>query len=307
MLVAIKKNHLSIIFILYYLWSLWAIISLSGCNQISKNSHPGSEPIDGNVTLLWNEIPNAKSYNIYMSTSPGVTKLSGLKIENVTNPAKINQLEPGRTYYFVVTVVNGSGESKESKELSYTAIEDKIGLIYWKDLFDESIEYHKSNTAEIRQEIKAKPERVVESENIKPTIVPAETGTDQNLLASKKVILKKAQDLSNSDFYIFFKQNSNELSSKAIGKLDRIYEILTSNSASKLTLNGYSDSSGAPAYNQMLSEIRAFSVKSYLTGKGINPSRIVALGHGAQKFIASNKIAEGRGLNRRVEIELITP
>jgi outer membrane protein OmpA-like peptidoglycan-associated protein len=204
-------------------------------------------------------------------------------------------------------VVNGSGESKESKELSYTAVEDKIGLIYWKVLFDESMEYHKSNTAGIRQGINATPERVVESENIKATTVPAETVTDHNLLASKKMILKIAEDLSSSDFYIFFKQNSNELSLKAIGKLDRIYEILTGNSASKLKLNGYSDSSGAPSYNQMLSEIRALSVKSYLTGKGIKPSRIMALGHGAQKFIASNKIAEGRGLNRRVEIEIITP
>jgi len=351
----IKKNHLSIIFIFYCLWSLWALISLSGCNHTSKNSPPASNLISGNVTLLWNEIRGAASYNIYMSKSPGVTKLSGSKIPNVTNPIKIHQLEPGNTYYFVVTAVNGSRESRESKELSYTAVEDKIGLIYWKNLFDKSIQDHKSNTAETRQEIKATAERtkteaerppfenealsekiagdekssgdlakenlqpaqkrVVESTNIKegltenskPATIPIETSTDQNLIVVEKVLLKNAQFFFDSDFYVFFKENSNELSPKAMEKLDRIYEILANNSAAKLTLNGYTDSIGAPSYNQMVSEIRAFSVKNYLAGKGIKPSQMMAFGHGAKKNIASNKSTEGRRLNRRVEIKLIIP
>jgi OOP family OmpA-OmpF porin len=57
----------------------------------------------------------------------------------------------------------------------------------------------------------------------------------------------------------------------------------------------------------MISEIRANAVKSYLVGKGVEPSRIIAFGHGSQKSIASNKSADGRRLNRRVEIELINP
>jgi outer membrane protein OmpA-like peptidoglycan-associated protein len=354
-LITIKKNHLSIIFIFYCLWSLWAAVSLSGCNHTSKKSPPETVLISGNVTLLWNEIQDAVSYNIYMSESPGVTKLSGLKIPNVTNPIQINQLEPGKTYYFIVTVVNGSGESEESKELSYTAVEDKIGLVYWKNLFDKSIQNHKSSSAETRQEFQATAERtkteaerplfenealsekiagdekssddlakenlqplqkrVVESANIrenpaensKPATVPIETSIDNNWIVIEEMLLKNAKIFFNSDFYVFFKQNSNELSPKAIEKLDRIYEILANNSAAKLTLNGYSDSLGAPSYNQMVSEIRAFSVKNYLAGKGIKPSQMMAFGHGAKKNIASNKSKEGRRLNRRVEIELIIP
>jgi outer membrane protein OmpA-like peptidoglycan-associated protein len=350
-----KIYHLAII-IFYSIWSLWAVMSLSGCNQTSKNIPPASTSMSGKVILLWKKIPGATSYNIYMSKSPGVTKLSGSKIPNVTlRTFTITQLEPGKTYYFVVTVVNGSGESEESKELSYTAVADKLGLIYWKDLFDKSIQDQKSNTTETRQEIKATPEktrteaerpplenealsekiagdeksssdlakenlqsakeRVAEpanieedlTENSKPATVPTETGTDHNLLVLEETLLRTAQMLTDLAFYIFFEQNSNELSPKAIEKLDRIYEILANNSAAKLTLNGYSDSIGAPSYNQMVSEIRANSVKSYLSGKGIKPSRMMAFGHGAQKFIASNKSAEGRRLNRRVEIELIIP
>ena len=130
-----KKNHLTIMFIFYCLWSLWVIILLSGCTS-------------GKATLLWNEIPGATSYNVYESMSPGVTKLSGSKIRNATNPLTINELEPGKTYYFVVTVVNELGESEESRELSYTAVANKIGLIYFKDLFDKSIQVYKSSTAE---------------------------------------------------------------------------------------------------------------------------------------------------------------
>ncbi len=130
-----KKNHRAIMFIFYLLWSLWVIMSLSGCTS-------------GKATILWNEIPGATSYNVYVSRSPGVTKLSGFKISNATNPFAITQLEPGKTYYFVVTVVNELGESEESKELSYTAVANKIGLIYFKDLFDKSIQAHKSSTAE---------------------------------------------------------------------------------------------------------------------------------------------------------------
>ncbi len=341
--------HLIILLLSIFLQCLLFTADCSGNTALASNL------VSGKVTLLWNEIPGVTSYNIYMSKSPGVTKLSGLKIRDVTIPFKINQLEPGKTYYFVVTVVNGSGESKESKELSYTAVADKIGLIYWKNLFDKSIQDHKSNAAETRQEIKATPERtkteaerpplenealsekiagdekssgdlakenlqsakerVAEpanieedlTENSKPATVHIETGTDPNLLVLEEKRLRAAQMLADSAFYIFFEQNSNELSPKAIEKLDRIYEILANNSAAKLTLNGYTDSIGAPSYNQMVSKIRANAVRSYLSGKGIKPSRMMAFGHGAQKFIASNKSAEGRHLNRRVEIELIIP
>jgi predicted phage tail protein len=124
-------------------------MSLSGCNRNTKNIPPASILVSGKATLLWNEIPaGATSYNVYVSKSSGVTKFSGSKIRNVTNPFTITQLEPGKTYYFVVTVVNELGESEESKELSYTAVANKTGLIYFKDLFDKSIQDHKSSTAE---------------------------------------------------------------------------------------------------------------------------------------------------------------
>jgi len=118
---------------------------------------------------------------------------------------------------------------------------------------------------------------------------------------------KAAAMLIDSVFIIFFNQNSNELSDKAIQKLDRVAEMIPNNSKLKMKINGYSDSSGSSAYNEMISETRANAVKLYLVGKGVNPAKIQAIGHGSQKYIASNKTAEGRQLNRRVEIELVHP
>jgi len=73
----------------------------------------------GQVTLAWDNDPNAASYNIYYRDSPGVTKQNGKKIANVTNPYTVKGLKGGKTYYFAVTAVTKSGESKESKELSF--------------------------------------------------------------------------------------------------------------------------------------------------------------------------------------------
>jgi fibronectin type 3 domain-containing protein len=72
------------------------------------------------VTLTWDDVPGATSYNIYLSDKPGVTKKNGAKISNVKNPHKISELKKGIKYYFVVTAVNASGESKESEEFSIT-------------------------------------------------------------------------------------------------------------------------------------------------------------------------------------------
>jgi outer membrane protein OmpA-like peptidoglycan-associated protein len=136
---------------------------------------------------------------------------------------------------------------------------------------------------------------------------PTESIANLDGQAQGKKPPKLAEMLVDSVFIIFFKQNSNDLSEKAIEKLDRIFEILIKNPNTEIILNGYSDSTGSASYNEMISEIRANAVKSYLAGKGVEPSRIMAFGHGSQKSIASNKSADGRRLNRRVEIELINP
>ena len=108
----------------------------------------------------------------------------------------------------------------------------------------------------------------------------------------------------NPAFIIFFSHDSKMLSEKAKEKLDRIVEIIRNNPSANITLNGYTDSYGEKSYNEMLSELRANIVKTYLVNKGVDSNNIQTFGYGAQQFIASNKTLEGRRINRRVEIEL---
>jgi outer membrane protein OmpA-like peptidoglycan-associated protein len=115
---------------------------------------------------------------------------------------------------------------------------------------------------------------------------------------------KVAEMLHDSIFIIYFDSDSNELTDKAKEKLDRIVEIMRNNPAASATLNGYTDSYGAKSYNEMIAGVRAIMVKSYLADNGISSERLKTFGHGAQKFIGSNKTREGRRMNRRVEIEM---
>jgi OOP family OmpA-OmpF porin len=66
---------------------------------------------------------------------------------------------------------------------------------------------------------------------------------------------------------------------------------------------GHTDSIGTDAYNQKLSERRAAAVKAYLVSKGIPASKITTIGKGETQPVATNKTAEGRQKNRRVDIE----
>jgi hypothetical protein len=73
---------------------------------------------DGQVTISWTAAAGAASYDIYWSTSAGVTKASGTRISAAAAPYVATGLTDGATYYYVVTAVNQAGESAESSQVS---------------------------------------------------------------------------------------------------------------------------------------------------------------------------------------------
>jgi len=81
-----------------------------------------------------------------------------------------------------------------------------------------------------------------------------------------------------------------------------LFYLLAAETAWKLTIEGHTDSSGAAAHNQALSEQRAASVKAYLVSQGVDAARLSTAGFGSSHPVADNASELGRAQNRRVEL-----
>ena len=162
-------------------------------------------------------------------------------------------------------------------------------------------------TAEIKkeEEKKAQPAEKVSAEKSDDTpkiqASPTAVQTEQKTKLAKKQGVRPFPDRK---MLIYFKHNSNDLPDEAFEALDRIAEFMIHNPESKVSVKGYTDSSGSRSYNVSVSQFRANTIKSYLVGKGVRTSHINAVGLGPEDPIATNATEAGRRSNRRVEIEL---
>jgi len=109
--------------------------------------------------------------------------------------------------------------------------------------------------------------------------------------------------ITNIASKIFFETNSDKLKVASLVQLDELSEILNRYEGANLTIEGHTDSQGDDAFNLSLSQKRTDAVKTYLMGKGIFESRLIASGLGESKPIGDNTTSIGRAKNRRVELK----
>jgi OmpA-OmpF porin, OOP family len=86
--------------------------------------------------------------------------------------------------------------------------------------------------------------------------------------------------------------------------LDEAVSTLKAKPDIKVVIAGYTDSIGTAEYNMVLSKNRAKAVYNYFVAKGIAASRLQTVGHGLNDPVASNSTADGRAMNRRVELQI---
>lgn len=103
---------------------------------------------------------------------------------------------------------------------------------------------------------------------------------------------------------ITFATNSSDLNANFYKVLNSVAIVLKKYDKTLIDVTGHTDSTGGAALNQRLSQARAESVSQYLISQGTDSRRFLIRGVGPSQPVASNKTAEGRQQNRRVEIKL---
>jgi outer membrane protein OmpA-like peptidoglycan-associated protein len=106
------------------------------------------------------------------------------------------------------------------------------------------------------------------------------------------------------DSDVLFKVDSSSLQPDARAALDQAADVFLEYRKTAIVAQGHTDSTGSESYNQALSERRAGAVANYLIGKGVDPTRITAVGYGESAPVADNGTEWGRERNRRVDLLL---
>jgi general secretion pathway protein A len=144
-------------------------------------------------------------------------------------------------------------------------------------------------------------------EAVKPESVPVQAATHS--LSPKKDSVEETLEnpnlpLPKEPLVIRFKYDSNLFSVADIARMKEFARVLATHPEAIINITGYTDSIGDEGYNRKLSEFRANMVKSFLMGQNLPPEKIRTQGLGNQNPIDRNDTAQGRNMNRRVEISV---
>lgn len=128
----------------------------------------------------------------------------------------------------------------------------------------------------------------------------------QQLAGTGVSVTRQGDNLTlNMPGNITFATNSADLNAQFFTVLDGVGMVLKEYDKTIIEVAGHTDSTGSAQLNQSLSERRAQAVASYLVSRGLDAKRILTVGAGPSRPIASNATPEGRQQNRRVELTIV--
>jgi outer membrane protein OmpA-like peptidoglycan-associated protein len=110
-----------------------------------------------------------------------------------------------------------------------------------------------------------------------------------------------------SDDSVKFPVDQHSLSPEAEARLSELVQRLKSENRNVyLEIQGYTDSTGTPEYNEKLGAARAEAVRRYLNEQGVALNRMATISYGQDAPVADNATREGRAQNRRVAIVVLS-
>ena len=159
--------------------------------------------------------------------------------------------------------------------------------------------------------VSSMPDRWFERLNALRSVVPEQMTIEHdvvivNAVSSLSALCERAFARSLGTA-INFRQSSVEIRTSSYETLDRIVEVANDCRAGAIAIRGHSDATGDETWNRQLSRARAQAVADHLIARGIEASRFVVAGLGSSEPVADNSTVVGRGLNRRIEFELLQP
>ncbi len=120
----------------------------------------------------------------------------------------------------------------------------------------------------------------------------------------EQLVVVTLEQIEITEQILFETASSTIVGDRSFEILLQVARILNDRPDMEVRIEGHTDNRGSSRYNRGLSQSRAESVMNWLTRNGIAASRLVAVGHGEDRPIATNGTDEGRQLNRRVEFHI---
>lgn len=117
---------------------------------------------------------------------------------------------------------------------------------------------------------------------------------------NKQVKVGEAITLNN----ILFDQGKADIKTESKPELEKVVAFMKANPSAQIELSGHTSSEGERNFNKSLSYKRVKACKDYIVNAGIAEDRLVAVGYGPDRPVASNDTPAGRTQNRRVELRI---
>lgn len=149
------------------------------------------------------------------------------------------------------------------------------------------------------------------SPKIKETTKPKTSSTASPTNKPKQRILKYLDTkMSVGQVFkiekLYFETDSATIKDESYEVLDELFDYLQSNKKVRIEIGGHTNNRCSEKYCERLSLLRAEAVKDYLVQQGVETKRISTKGYGRKNPVASNSTVEGRKLNQRVEIKILS-